>query len=202
MSKENPKTAEEKFIKALDDVIESAKFEMDENDFEIVETGDGSLILSCGKDGMGSDLVFAEGAIRNDPALKKQRKILEFILTAIKNYTALKKEDKEAQLKEDVLYKIAGKFFTGKEITEIIDYQPFIYFEIGLCENENETIAEQVKQYEERHSIKIPEDSYCFICADLPRMVKKCRIIFPDYPFDEAMVKIIGYRVLRLNEIK
>lgn len=58
---------------------------VDPNDFEIHEFRDGSLVLSCGKGGMESDLVFASGAmVADDPTLKTQREILEFILEAVK----------------------------------------------------------------------------------------------------------------------
>lgn len=54
-------------------------------DFEIEEFPDGSLSLTCGADGMETDLVFASGAMRGDPVLDKQREILEFILKAIRD---------------------------------------------------------------------------------------------------------------------
>lgn len=57
---------------------------MNKDDFEIVELSDGSLTLTCGKDGMESDLVFASGAMAGDPVLDNQREILEFIISAIK----------------------------------------------------------------------------------------------------------------------
>lgn len=50
---------------------------------EICESSDGSLILSCGTDGMESDLVFASGAMAGDPALIKQREILEWIVSKV-----------------------------------------------------------------------------------------------------------------------
>lgn len=53
-------------------------------DFEIEEFRDGSLSLTCGKDGMESDLVFASGAMSGDPILIKQREILEFIVESIR----------------------------------------------------------------------------------------------------------------------
>lgn len=56
---------------------------VDSEDFEISEFGDGSLVLSCGKDGMESDLVFASGAMSGDPCLDKQRAILEYLLEAV-----------------------------------------------------------------------------------------------------------------------
>jgi len=59
---------------------------IDKNDFEIEEFGDGSLSLTCGKDGMESDLVFGSGAMRGDPVLEKQREILDFIMKAINSY--------------------------------------------------------------------------------------------------------------------
>ena len=54
--------------------------------FEISRFRDGELVLSCGKDGMETDLVFASGAIvEDDPTFEKQRKILDFILRAVHN---------------------------------------------------------------------------------------------------------------------
>jgi hypothetical protein len=53
------------------------------DDFKIDTFADGSLVLTCGKDGMESDLVFASGAMDGDPVLEKQREILKFIVDAI-----------------------------------------------------------------------------------------------------------------------
>lgn len=50
---------------------------------EIHEFRDGSLSLSCGTDGMESDLVFASGAMTGDPVLTKQREILEWIASKV-----------------------------------------------------------------------------------------------------------------------
>lgn len=59
---------------------------VDPNDFEISEFRDGSLVLTCGKKGMETDLVFSASAMDlNDPSLKEQREILEFIIAAIKH---------------------------------------------------------------------------------------------------------------------
>lgn len=52
-------------------------------DFRIEEFSDGSISLTCGKDGMETDLIFALGATSGDPVLIKQRKILEFIINSI-----------------------------------------------------------------------------------------------------------------------
>jgi len=51
--------------------------------FEISQTRDGSLVLSCGDDGMESDLVFASGAMHGDPVLEKQRALLEWIVSKL-----------------------------------------------------------------------------------------------------------------------
>lgn len=56
------------------------------NYFKIDNFKDGSLVLSCGKKGMESDLVFASSAMNGDPSLREQKDILDFILKAIKNY--------------------------------------------------------------------------------------------------------------------
>lgn len=53
------------------------------SDFEISRFSDGALVLTCGKDGMKTDLVFASGAMSGDPDLDKQEAILEFIMEAI-----------------------------------------------------------------------------------------------------------------------
>lgn len=53
------------------------------NDFRIDSFRDGALVLTCGKDGMESDLVFAAGSTTGSPVLEKQKAILEFILTAV-----------------------------------------------------------------------------------------------------------------------
>ena len=58
---------------------------MDKLKLEIREFRDGALVLSCGALGMEDDLVFASGAMRGDPFLKKQREILEFIVDAVNN---------------------------------------------------------------------------------------------------------------------
>lgn len=50
---------------------------------KIVELSDGDLVLECGNGGMETDLVFAEGAMRGDPFLIEQRKILEQICEAV-----------------------------------------------------------------------------------------------------------------------
>ena len=55
---------------------------MDNISFHIEEFLDGSLCLSCG-DSMETDLVFASGAMRGDPALDKQAEILNYIIDAI-----------------------------------------------------------------------------------------------------------------------
>lgn len=60
---------------------------IDPNEFEINQFRDGSLVLSCGKLDMETDLVFASGAMNGDPLLEKQREILEFILAAVKSKT-------------------------------------------------------------------------------------------------------------------
>ena len=58
---------------------------VDPNDFEIHEMRDGSLVLSCGRGGMESDLVFAAGAmVKDDPVFSVQREILEFIVDTVK----------------------------------------------------------------------------------------------------------------------
>ncbi len=68
------------------------------DDFEIDSFRDGGLVLTCGKGGMETDLVFtcgkdgtketdlvfAEGATEGDPILEKQREILEFIVNKVK----------------------------------------------------------------------------------------------------------------------
>jgi hypothetical protein len=53
-------------------------------DFKVSQFRDGSLVLSCGKDGMGTDLVFAAGAMTGDPLLNKQEAIMDFIIRAVK----------------------------------------------------------------------------------------------------------------------
>ncbi|WP_435310681.1 hypothetical protein [Primorskyibacter sedentarius] len=58
---------------------------VDKTDFSLEEFPDGSVCLECGK-GMERDLVFASGAMRGDPDLEEQRKILEFIMKAIQHY--------------------------------------------------------------------------------------------------------------------
>lgn len=50
---------------------------------EIKEDRDGSLSLSCGNDGMESDLVFANSAMRGNPLLDRQREILEWIISKV-----------------------------------------------------------------------------------------------------------------------
>ena len=52
-------------------------------DLKIEELRDGSLVLECGDGGMETDLVFASGAMRGDPLLIEQRKILEQICEAV-----------------------------------------------------------------------------------------------------------------------
>lgn len=54
--------------------------------YSIGRFSDGALVLSCGADGMASDLVFAEGATQGDPMLEKQRAILEHIVAALAAY--------------------------------------------------------------------------------------------------------------------
>ena len=49
----------------------------------IEEFADGALSLSCGDEGMESDLVFASGAMKGDPSLERQRKILEHIVEKV-----------------------------------------------------------------------------------------------------------------------
>lgn len=56
------------------------------DDFEVSQFKDGSLVLTCGKDGMESDLVFASGAMAGDPVLDKQAAILDFIMRAVSQY--------------------------------------------------------------------------------------------------------------------
>ena len=56
------------------------------DDFKIGEFRNGSLVLTCGKDEMESDLVFASGAMKGDPDLEKQREILEFIMNAVQHF--------------------------------------------------------------------------------------------------------------------
>lgn len=58
---------------------------MKKSDFRIEEFATGALCLSCG-DSMDEDLIFASGAMKGDPDLDEQRKILEFILVAINAY--------------------------------------------------------------------------------------------------------------------
>jgi hypothetical protein len=58
---------------------------LNKQDFKIELFPDGSLCLSCGDE----DLVFTEGAMRGDPALKKQWDILVFILSHIWGNDAL-----------------------------------------------------------------------------------------------------------------
>ncbi len=53
---------------------------------EIDSFRDGDLVLTCGKAGMESDLVFASGCMTGDPGLDAQREILEFIVIAVKAY--------------------------------------------------------------------------------------------------------------------
>ena len=53
--------------------------------FKLASFPDGAVCLDCG-DGMERDLVFASGAMNGDPDLDEQRKILEFIMKAIKHY--------------------------------------------------------------------------------------------------------------------
>ena len=52
---------------------------INKQDFKIEEFPDRALCLSCG----GEDLIFAEGAMRGDPALDKQREILDYIMECI-----------------------------------------------------------------------------------------------------------------------
>jgi len=52
---------------------------------QIGQFRDGSLVLSCGDDGAASDLVFAEGAMVGDPALEKQRLLLDRIVALEKD---------------------------------------------------------------------------------------------------------------------
>ena len=54
----------------------------------ICEFNDGSLALSCGNDGMESDLVFAISATKGDPLLDKQREILEQIVRKVNDTDA------------------------------------------------------------------------------------------------------------------
>ena len=55
---------------------------------KVAELRDGSLVLECGDKGMKTDLVFAEGAMRGDPMLVEQRKILEQICEIVNENTA------------------------------------------------------------------------------------------------------------------
>ena len=52
---------------------------------ELDEFPDGAVCLTCGE-GMEGDLIFAEGAMRGDPTLDKQREILEYIMAAVEAY--------------------------------------------------------------------------------------------------------------------
>ena len=52
---------------------------MNKAECKIEEFPDGALCLSCN----GTDLVFAEGAMRGDPALAAQREVLEYIVDAL-----------------------------------------------------------------------------------------------------------------------
>lgn len=58
---------------------------VDKTDFSLEEFPDGAVCLECGE-GMERDLVFASGAMKGDPDLEEQRKILEFIMKAIQHY--------------------------------------------------------------------------------------------------------------------
>ena len=63
--------------------------------FEVGEFRDGGIFLSCGDEGMGTDLVFADGAEdRADPLLTKQREIAEYIVKAVKFYQGQRVSDR------------------------------------------------------------------------------------------------------------
>lgn len=62
--------------------------EISANDFEAFAFPDGSVGVSCGSKGMETDLVFASGAMRGNPGLDEQKRIIEFILESIK-YAAI-----------------------------------------------------------------------------------------------------------------
>lgn len=65
------------------------KKQLDSIEFEVTQTRDGSLVLSCGNKGMESDLVFASGAMSGDPVLERQKEILEYIIKAITFYQVM-----------------------------------------------------------------------------------------------------------------
>lgn len=50
--------------------------------FEVFEFPDGSVGLSCGGGGMEQDLVFACRAMRGDPDLVEQRRLVEHLAKA------------------------------------------------------------------------------------------------------------------------
>ena len=52
---------------------------INKQDFRIEEFPDGAVCLSCGVD----DLIFDEMAMHGDPALSRQREILEYIMECI-----------------------------------------------------------------------------------------------------------------------
>lgn len=53
---------------------------------EIDQFRDGSLALTCGDEGMETDLVFAAGAMTGNTLLERQREILEHIVASVSHY--------------------------------------------------------------------------------------------------------------------
>jgi len=60
------------------------KTDPDPSRFKIGQDSDGCLYLEYGED-QEMDLVFVSAAVNGDPFLEEQRKMLQFILRAIKN---------------------------------------------------------------------------------------------------------------------
>lgn len=58
------------------------------SEFTVSEFSDGAVVLHCGAARMDNDLVFAQGAMRGDPDLERQRGILEFIVEAVEYYNS------------------------------------------------------------------------------------------------------------------
>ena len=66
--------------------------------FEVSELRNGGIVLSCGDEGMDTDLMFAAGAIdRADPSLAKQREIAEYIVKAVKFYSTANSNNETTQ---------------------------------------------------------------------------------------------------------
>lgn len=68
--------------------LQNQQTEISKDNFKLTEFPDGTVCLECGE-GMERDLVFASGAMKNDPDLEQQRKLLEFIMKAIKHYDCI-----------------------------------------------------------------------------------------------------------------